>query len=105
MSPRSACPLNALPGGIAALFDLLLGLGFLRCDRRPGGLPSQPLGLEPLPVGWKCLLRNLVLSHCRFGIDLAKCLTRIALRFGDRLGWFKLARCLLSFLRLQPKLD
>jgi len=42
----------------------------------------------------ECLLRNLVLSHRLFGIDFAKCLMRIALRFGDWFGWFKLARCL-----------
>jgi hypothetical protein len=93
----------SLPATAALLTYLLLGLGFLGCNRRPGGLPRQLLGLEPLPVGRKCPLCNLVLSHCRFGINTAKCLTRIALRFGDRLGWFKLARW--SFLRLQPELD
>jgi len=53
------------------LTRLLLCLGFLGRDRRPGGLSRQPLGLEPLPVGRKCLLCNLVLSHCLFGIDFA----------------------------------
>src|SRR5271156_5135041 len=62
-----------------------------------GGLPGQPLGLEPLPVGIKCPLCNLMLSHCLLGIDLAKCLTRLALRFGDWLGRFKLAGCLCHF--------
>jgi len=80
----------------AALFSLL-GLGFLGRDRRLGGLPLQPLSLKPLPVGSKCLLRNPMLRHCRFGIELAKCLTRFALRFGDRLGWLNLARCLCHF--------
>src|SRR4029077_8331963 len=84
--------------GFAALFDLLLGLSFIRYDRRhPGGLPRQPLGLEPLSVGRKCLLCNLVLSHCLSGIDLAKRLTGFALRFADWLGWFKFARCFCHF--------
>src|SRR5947207_1785246 len=81
---------------------LLLGLGFLGRHWRFGGLPCQPLGLEPLPVGIKCLLCKFVLSHCLFGIDLAKCLTRRALRVGDRLRWFKLARCLCHFFTLSP---
>jgi hypothetical protein len=34
----------------SALSGLLLGVGLLRRDRRPGGLPRQPLGLERLPV-------------------------------------------------------
>jgi hypothetical protein len=70
--------------------------------RRP---PRQTLGLEPLPVGRKCLLFDLVLSRCLFGIEFAKCLTRIALRFADRLRWFKLARCLCHFFTFQPELD
>jgi hypothetical protein len=28
---------------------------------------------------------------------LAKCLARLALRFGDRLGWLNFARCLCHF--------
>ena len=71
---------------IVALFALPLRLGFLRCDRRPGSLPRQSLGLETLPVSVECLLSDVVLSQCLFGIDLAKCLARVALRFGDRLG-------------------
>src|SRR6266481_1018931 len=86
-------PSGELSDRIAALFDLL-GLSSLRYDRRPGGFARQPLGLEPLPVGRKCLLCNLVLSHCLSGTELAKCLARFAFRFGDRLGRFKLARCL-----------
>jgi hypothetical protein len=31
---------------------------------------------------------HLVFSHRLFGIDLAKCLARIAHRFGDRFEWF-----------------
>jgi hypothetical protein len=71
-------------------------------DRRPGALPRQPLGLEPLPVGRKCLLCNLMLSHCLFGIDFAKCLTGIAFHFGDWLGSFKLALCLCHFFAFSP---
>src|ERR1035437_5063091 len=66
------------------------------------GFARQPLGLEPLAIVGKCLLRDLVLSHCLFGINLAKCLARIALRFGARLGWFKLARCLCHFFAFRP---
>jgi hypothetical protein len=90
------------PKGDGFLTRLLLGLGFLGCDRRPGGLPRQPLGLEPLPVGRKCLLCNLVLSHCLSGINLAKCLTRSALRLSGWLGWFKFARCLCHFFAFSP---
>jgi hypothetical protein len=36
------------PNGDGFLTRLLLGLGFLGRDRRPRGLPRQPLGLEPL---------------------------------------------------------
>jgi hypothetical protein len=43
-----------------------------------------------------------VLSHCLFGIDLAKRLTRVSLRFRERLGT---RRVPLSFLRLELDLD
>src|SRR6202140_3535304 len=67
------------------------------------GLSCQPLGLEPLAIVGKRLLRDVVLSHCLFGINLAKCLARIALRFGDPLGCgFKLARCLCHFFAFSP---
>src|ERR1700681_4274471 len=78
----------------------ILSLRSLRLTLR--GLSSQPLGLEPLAIVGKCLLRDLVLSHCLLGINLAKCLARIALRFGDRLAWFKLARCLCHFFAFSP---
>src|ERR1700730_15294539 len=42
-------------------------------------LPRQPLGLEPLAIVGKCLLRDLVLSHRFLGIDLAKCPTGFSL--------------------------
>ena len=90
------------PKGDRLLTRFLLGLGFLSRGRRPGGLPRQPLGLEPLAIGMECLLCNFVLSHCLFGIDFAKCLMRIALRFSDWLGWFKLARRLCHFFTLGP---
>jgi hypothetical protein len=93
---------HTLSPAIVALFALLLGLGFLRCDLHPSRLPRQPLGLDPLPVCMECLLNDLVLSHRLFGIDLAKCLTGIALRFGDWLPWFKLARCLCHFFTFSP---
>ena len=48
----------------------------LRLLRR---LPRQPLGLQPLAIVGKCLLRDLVLSHRFLGIDLAKCLTGFSL--------------------------
>jgi hypothetical protein len=80
------------------LFDLLFSLGLLGGrNLRPGGLPRQPLGLETLPVCMKRILTDLVLAHCLFGIDLAKCLARIVLGFGDWLGWFELGRCLCHF--------
>ena len=88
------------PGGDG--FLTLLGLGFLNRGRRPGGSRVSRSPLEPLAVGGKCLLCNLVLSHCLFGIDFAKCFTRIALHFGDWLGWFKLARCRCHFFTLSP---
>src|SRR6202140_5871 len=67
------------------------------------GLSCQPLGLEPLAIVGKRLLRDVVLSHCLSGINLAKCLARIALRFGDPLGCgFKLARCLCHFFAFSP---
>jgi hypothetical protein len=43
---------------------------------------GRRLGSKATPID------NLVLSHCLFGIDLAKCLVRIAHRFGDRFEWF-----------------
>ena len=54
------------------------------------GLPRQPLGLEPLAVGGKCLC-DLVIRYCLSGFGSAKCI--YALLFGKRLGWFNLTRC------------
>src|ERR1700746_1800358 len=87
------------PRGDGVLTSLLLGLGSLSRDWRPGSLPRQPLCLETLPVCVECFLSDLVLSHCLFGLDLAKCVTRFALHFGDRLMWSKFARCLCHVIR------
>src|SRR5207253_11359091 len=91
-----------------ASFSLRLG-GFGFRGRGPRSLPCEPFCLQTLTVVREGLLRDLVLSHCLLGIDLAKCLTRIALGFGGRLWWSALvveARpAALSFLRLQPDLD
>jgi hypothetical protein len=43
-----------------------------------------------------------VLGHCLLGIDLAKCLTRIALGFGDLFGRLKPARRLCHFFTISP---
>ena len=42
-------------------------------------------------------LGDLVLTHCRCGIYLAKRLSRFPLGPGDLLGWFNFARCLRHF--------
>ena len=78
------------------------GFGFRLRDRRSRGLPRKPLGLKPLAIVRKYLLRDLLLSHYLFGVDLAKCPTRFALGFGDRLRWLKFARHLHRFLAFQP---
>src|SRR5579859_6027766 len=79
-----------------------LGLGLFGCGRCPSSLADKPLSLEPFPVSGKCFLRDLVLSHCLFGFDLTKCLTRVALRLGHRLGRLKLARCLCHSFAFSP---
>lgn len=76
--------------------------GFRFCRRHPHSLSCEPLGLETLAVVRKCILCEFVLSDCLFGIDLAKRLTRVALCFADRLGWFTLRPG--HFLRLQAQL-
>jgi len=54
-----------LSPAIASLFfPSSWGLGFRLRDHCPRDLPRQPLGLEPLAVARKCLLCDLVLSHC-----------------------------------------
>ena len=80
-------------------FSFRLGAFGFR-GRGPRSLPGEPLCLQTLTVVSEGLLRDLVLSHCLLGIDLAKCLTRIALGLGGRLWW-----AALSFLHLQPELD
>src|SRR6266850_646237 len=72
--------------GMVSFFLRLGGFGFR--GRGPRSLPCEPFCLQTLTVVRECLLRDLVLSHCLLGIDLAKCLTRIALGFGGRLCHF-----------------
>ena len=43
-----------------------------------------------------------MLSHCLLGIDLAKCLTRIARGFGEVFGWLNLARRLCHSFTFSP---
>ena len=43
-----------------------------------------------------------MLSHCLLGIDLAKCLTRIALGLGELFGWLNRARRLCHFFTFIP---
>ena len=40
------------------------------------GLSCEPFGFQTLAVLRKCSLRDLVLAHCRFRVQLAKCLAR-----------------------------
>jgi hypothetical protein len=82
-------------------FSLRLGAFGFR-GRGPRSLPGEPLCLQTLTVVSEGLLRDLVLSHCLLGIDLAKCLTRIALGFGGRLWWLKPARRLCHFFAFSP---
>src|SRR5438876_128620 len=82
-------------------FSLRLGAFGFR-GRGPRSLPGEPLCLQTLTVVREGLLRDLVLSQCLLGIDLAKCLTRIALGFGGRLWWLKPARRLCHFFAFSP---
>ena len=101
-SPRSFLPMlrtktARLAGGYRlSSFALRLG-GFGFRGRWRRSLPCEPFCLQTLTVVRESLLRDLVLSHCLLGIDLAKRLTRIALGFGGRLGWLKPARRLCHF--------
>src|SRR6266404_2845416 len=82
-------------------FSLRLGAFGFR-GRGPRSLPGEPLCLQTLTVVRKCLLRDLVLSHCLLGVDLAKCLTRIALGFGDLFGRLKPVRRFCHFFAFSP---
>src|SRR5947208_5196270 len=82
-------------------FSLRLGAFGFR-GRGPRSLPGEPLCLQTLTVVREGLLRDLVLSHCLLGIDLAKCLTRIALGFGDLFGRLKPVRRFCHFFTFSP---
>src|SRR5438093_10797984 len=82
-------------------FSLRLGAFGFR-GRGPRSLPGEPLCLQTLTVVREGLLRDLVLSHCLLGIDLAKCLTRIALGFGDLFGRPKPVRRFCHFFTFSP---
>ena len=92
---------RASKGDSFGSFSLRLG-GFGFRGRWPRSLPREPFCLQTLTVVRECLLRDLVLSHCLLGIELAKCLTRIALGFGGRLGWLNPARRLCHFFVFTP---
>ena len=70
--------------------------------RRRCGLSCEPLGFQTLPVLRKCLLGDLVLTHCRFDFYLAERLARFPLGIGDFLGRLDFARVSSSFLCLWP---
>jgi hypothetical protein len=98
---EGGCRRGASKGDSFGSFSLRLGdFGFR--GRGARSLPFEPLCLQTLTVVRECLLCNLVLSHCLFGVDLAKCLTRIALGFGGRLWWLKPARRLCHFFAFSP---